>query len=197
MDDNKKLLSDIGRIITGLNFYKTKLYGPKDLEDDKSYALIVKTTNDKYKYSKLVEPEYIQVNRNNKHHLLQEGDVVIYTGKKKLSFAWAYESTMDNIIVSHTFKVLYTKNNIVNSKYLAYYLNEYYFKNNSNSIINVKDIKIDLPTLDKQNLIVSILKHYNKEIDNLNRNKCKSIDDIINDKLKTDVLQQLKLMYNE
>ena len=89
MDSNKILLSDMGRIVTGLNLYKKKLYRLEDLKDDKSYALVVKTTNDKYKYSKLVEPEYIQVNRKNKHHLLQEGDVVIYTGEKKLSFACA------------------------------------------------------------------------------------------------------------
>jgi restriction endonuclease S subunit len=173
------LLSDIGSISSGPNFYKKKLYEPQEIDNNKSYALYVKTTKKDF-YTKDVESRYVEITRKNKHHLLQEGDVIINIGSNKINFALAYNNSMGDIILSHTYKIMYTNISIVNPEYLAYYLNKYIFKIKNSNNIDVEDIKIDLPTLEKQNMIVSIINDYNNKIDDLYKKQYNEINEIIN-----------------
>jgi len=107
-------------------------------------------------------------------YLLQPNDVVL-TGKGQRLFAWAYHPKYGRIVPSSVFYILRTNPALVNGTYLAAFLNSPKIKHTlellgkgatitSIAKKDVQDLKMVLPTIEKQNKLEKLLKLTEKEI---------------------------------
>ena len=137
----------------------------------------------KYLHSKhfdeLSEPtlfanSFVESSARSEKFLLKKNDVII-TGKGLRIFAWAYDEDFGKAVPSSLFFILRPNPNKVLGKYLALLLNSekinYQIRQAGAgaSILSIPkkelgEIKVDIPSLDKQHEVVYMVKTFNFDI---------------------------------
>lgn len=117
---------------------------------------------------------FVAENEKTNKCLLEEGDVIL-AGKGNRNFAWAYEVEYGACIASSLFYILKIDREKIHSKYLALVINSPKFQHQLKLIglgatipvipkKELMQLKFELPTLEKQQQIISINELMDKQI---------------------------------
>lgn len=120
------------------------------------------------------ENSYVAEGKKTEQYLLQKGDVLL-AGKGHRLIAWAYQSEMGKCIASSLFYVLKLEQDYILPQYLALFLNstkpqhQLAFMSSGATIQSLPknemlELKIQIPSLDKQQQIVNLAQAQQKEV---------------------------------
>lgn len=187
-------LKEIADIKIGLPLERKKA---KPISSDKiEYKLLtLKSFADLDNSANLHYEIFIADSGINSQYLTKENDVIVRL-RAPTTAIYVNSKNIDLVVPSLMAIITNIDTSILNSKYLAYYLNSQYIQNQllknsqGTSIAMTKrtdllELEINLPTLEKQQKIVNYIDTANQEIDLLNW--------LINEKnkLKTEVFETL------
>ncbi len=182
-------LKDVGTITSGYSF-RTKI---QNNPDGDTYVIQMKDINED-KTAIINIPHIIDAEKVDDKHLLLQGDI-LFMGKGANNFAVCYDVNFKPAIAASAFFVIRPIQDIVNPKYLCWYINDkraqsYIESNRAGSYIpNVnkkvlEELEIIVPQIDTQNSIAELSFLITKEsniIDQLRNKREQLMNSIITD----------------